>query len=311
MTSSRNDLSAALDRVLDTLAAPDEGRPPFSPDVKYTENGQPLKLNDGLWQTISSVEDFRIDALDPATSQAVFYGLINENGVLASLALRVKVTGSEITEIEAVRVPTERSGPSLGANGSLSSQTMFMPRPLVEFDPAQFARPSPVWTDTTPVNVSRAAVVDAADAYFDGIEQDRSAGVPLDQYCARRENGIAVAHNPDLPPVGDGATQLPFFRLDCAEQLDSGFLGYISRVRRRHLVVDEERGLLFGVYLFDHGGTVASVDVAGGDTVVVPAGFRVPSTFLAPHLFKINDGKLVGIDTVLKAAPYGVPSGWE
>ena len=47
-------LEGFVDRYLDAMLAHDPGKVPFSPDVKFTENGQKLDLGDGLWRTITA-----------------------------------------------------------------------------------------------------------------------------------------------------------------------------------------------------------------------------------------------------------------
>lgn len=313
MGSDRKELAGHVDGVLDALAEHDSSRLPLANGARYTENGQELRMVDGLWQTTSSIGDFRIDAADPAAGRAVYYGTVIENGIPGLLSLRLGVTGREIAEIEAVIVRTEKPGEAVGVNATTSSQTMYAPRPLHEFDLSLFTEPDPVWAETsTRPSLSREGMIAAVNAYFDGVEQDRSADVPLAETCVRKENGVQVVNNPGLPPVGGTTTPFHVFDLGCAEQLDSGFFGYISGVRRRHLIVDQEHELLFGVYLFDHPGDVTAVDVTGVGKVAVPASFHAPSTFLAPHLFKIRDGKLIRIEAAVKeGVPYRMKSGWD
>ena len=47
-------LVGSMDRYLAALAAHDPGRLKVTPDVRFTEDGAPMKLGDGLWQTIGA-----------------------------------------------------------------------------------------------------------------------------------------------------------------------------------------------------------------------------------------------------------------
>lgn len=279
----RVELKRFADRVLDALTARDPSQLPAAADVRYTENGQPLALGKGLWRTFGSVGGYRIEAADPATGQAVYHGLVIENGIPGLLTLRVRVTETEIpeiAEIEAIIVRAEKAGASVGVTGSLSSYTMFAPRPPCEFDPPLLGEPDPIWAQaadgSTPVARSNAVAV--ADAYFDAIQAGPSVPLPIASGCERQENGVTTRYRS----------------------------GYVASVRRRHLVLDEERELLFGVYLLDHPGTLRP---DGEDEV--PQTYRVPSSFLAPHLFKIRDHGIVRVESTVKPVPYKMPFGWD
>src|SRR5690242_13589880 len=60
-------------------------------------------VGDGLWVSASEVPNtFKIYAVDPASSQVAFYGVMKELNKPLIVALRLKVIHGEITEIEHV-----------------------------------------------------------------------------------------------------------------------------------------------------------------------------------------------------------------
>ena len=92
-----------VDQTLAAMVAHDAHRLPLAPDVRYTENGQQLALNDGFWGTATAQGAYKHYFLDPRTEQAAFFGVMKENGANnVILGLRIKLEGRKISEIEAV-----------------------------------------------------------------------------------------------------------------------------------------------------------------------------------------------------------------
>src|ERR1700728_4442417 len=57
-------LNAYLDQVIAAMIAHDSSSLPLARDVKYTENGQLLKIGDGFWGTASGSPAYKIFADD-------------------------------------------------------------------------------------------------------------------------------------------------------------------------------------------------------------------------------------------------------
>jgi hypothetical protein len=95
-------LDGFVDRYLAALLAHDPSRAPLGKHVKFTENGQILKVGDALWGTISGFGKYKFYIEDPQDGQVGFFGTIRENDVAAILAVRLKVQDQKITEIETV-----------------------------------------------------------------------------------------------------------------------------------------------------------------------------------------------------------------
>jgi hypothetical protein len=76
----RKCLAGFMTTYLNALVAHDASKLPVTKNVKYTENGVRLNLNDGLWNTASAMPTYRVDVLDEESGQVGLLGKINENG---------------------------------------------------------------------------------------------------------------------------------------------------------------------------------------------------------------------------------------
>ncbi len=92
---------------------------------------------------------------------------------------------------------------------------------------------------------SRADLIKISNLYFDAIEQSSGTVAPFDDNCNRLENGMRTAGPPlngAAAAKGKGATQR------YADGIASGTFEVITAIQpRRVLVIDEEKGLTFGV----------------------------------------------------------------
>jgi hypothetical protein len=69
---------------------------------------------------------------------------------------------------------------------------------------------------------------------------------------------------------------------------------YIDQVKRRYLLVDEERGVVLPFALFE-----------------IPSGFSGARTLHIAELFKVAGGDIMKIHAIMVNQPFGTPSGWE
>jgi hypothetical protein len=280
-------LDGLVDRYLEALVAHDASRLPLRHGVRFTENGQTLRLDDGLWGTAEGLGDYRLHFADPEAGAAGYFGTIRESGRMALLALRLKVEGRRISEIE-----------TLVARGSGSDSG-----PANHYDAI---RPEPLLVEPLKAGErrSRAEMIAVANSYFEGLEQATAAVTPFEPTCKRRENGMVTAGNPDAPR--------PMAKLSCGEQFATGFSPFITEVRgRRFPLVDSERGLVLAFVSFDHSGRIKSVKLKDGSILHVPPPFDAPYSFLMAELFKVRNGQIAQIEAVLTTTPYAMPSGWS
>ena len=282
----RSCLEGFIDRYLDALVARDPARVPFAVDVKYTENGQELRLDQGLWKTASGDSTYRLYFADPVPGQVGFIGVIQENESPVIIALRLKVENRQIREAEMIASRVQQGGFARVENFTEPFAILLQPLAPEE-------------------RVPRAQLIAAANSYFTGLDTEESGtNVAFDERCQRRENGAVTANNPAADAGGMAA-------LGCKAQFDTGFSAFVTDIReRRFPVVDEERGLVYTVIFFDHAGDVESYTRPDGTVVPVGSAFRRPLTFMIGEVFKIVNGNIRQIEAVLLEVPYRMPSGW-
>src|ERR1700677_1345333 len=290
-TCDRACLTGILDQYLNAMVANNEKAAPVAPDVKYTENTARLPLNEGLWFTAAGLTNYKIVLVDPDASAAAFIGVVTEHMPPGQaprntlLALRVKVAKRQITEAEAVvvRNVNERNMANL-----------------------QTPRPALLETLTVAQRRPRADLIKISNLYFDAIEQSSGTVAPFDDNCNRLENGMRTA-GPPLP--GAGADARPSQR--CADGMNSGVFKVITGIKpRRVLVVDEEKGLTFGVYMFQHKG-LTQITMKDGSTRPAPYFVGTPVTMPMAEVFKIVKGNIREVEAIGVQIPYGLGPGWE
>ena len=285
----RAQLTLMLDRTLEALQARDPARLPVSPDVRYTENGQSLRLGKGLWATATPGGiGARAVFAEPETDQVGFFGTARENGNPAVVAMRLKAKSGALAEMETVICRHHER----------------------IFDPAAMAKPRKAFEETIPPTerCTREQLIAGGNAYFDGIERSDGAIIPVTEDCARIENGTQTTRN---TAVG-GRPGFPLWGMPVAAQIGTGYYAYIEAIRDRRVpLVDAERGLVLMVVCFDHPGNVKSVTVKGQGAIELPAFTQKPSTALIAEIFLVRDGKIAGIEAVLDFFPYGMRTGWE
>jgi len=286
-TCERECLKSFIDRYIAAMVAHDPASLPVSYDVKFTENGQELKLGDGLWGTIQSQGDYKLYFLDPETQEAGFFGTVIESGRQDIIGIRLHIqSGVRISQIE-----TQMARQSLGGGPGGGKPPVMTPKPIFYEDVPPNERRS------------REEMVAIADSYFEGLEHATETMTPFDPSCQRLENGMVTAGNPDAPPG--------MSRLSCGAQFATHFSPFISHVReRRYPIVDQQKGLVLAIAFFDHNGRIKDVKLADGSNLHVPPPFDAPFAFELFELFKIKDGKIMRVEAVLNTVPYGMKSGW-
>src|SRR5262249_35256183 len=139
---------------------------------------------------------------------------------------------------------------------------------------------------------SRARLEKLAAQYAKALGGGKASAVPFAPDCVVRENG--------KPPA-----------TSCADAIDTGIASAVTVAREhRNLLVDEEQGLVLALLATDHAGDVLTVRSAKADSVNVPDAFRVPSTYYQPTLFKVRDGRITRVETLVRPVFYGLSTGW-
>jgi len=283
------------EQYLAALGAHDPHRDPISPDARYTENGQELRMPDGLWRTVSAVGSYRLRVTDPETGHVLIFSDMTENGSPLILASRLRVRDRRIVEIETV-VARKDSNISAGASAGVQPRPeALVPRPA--FDqilPPEQRRP-------------RWQMIRIADSYFRALENNNGVDTvpPFDDDCHRIENGVATTNAP-LTPGRPRST----VNMTCKEAFGLGYYREDTRMRgMRFLAVDEERGLVAVNGFFDHDAALRSYKLNDGQTQTVTR--TAPWTWMISEVFKIRDGRIWQVEAVLLSVPYGMKSNWS
>jgi hypothetical protein len=267
-------LRRALDRTLDALMEHCPCSLPLAPGFRYTENSILVEPGMGLWQSARAVRDYGIPLVDPERGEAGWFGALDERGLFAMLAFRIRVERGLITEMEAIVARPEKPA----QNGQLreATFTLFVPPLSADLEPDAFqAAPQALMR---PSAAHRAALATVLEQYQAACERRDAAAARLGKDAVRRENGHPAADFTDSPTA----------RLT-------------SLRGRRPLVIDAAQGLALDVVLRDN----AALSSAA------PPEFRSPWTDLHARLFKVERGEVTRLEELVRRLPYGQGSGWD
>ena len=282
----RDCLESLVGDVIEAMLAHDPSRLPLAPGVRYSENGQFLALNDGLWGTAGQIakpgkDDDATVLADPDNGTAAYWGLTNEHGTPGVLALRILVGSGQILEIEAIDVREESQGPRGG------TVTLMRPPLPVELNAASLGALDPVFRG--PTARPSAILPSLLTAYFDGLERHSSKGVRFKPDCIRRDNGVQASLGCAAQMNGDGTSP-------------NGLYNHTTAVRdRRILITDVEHGIVLAVAMVDNPGT---------GPANLPAPQLVPGTYMIPQLIKVDNGSISRVEGLVKWMPFGYTSAW-
>ena len=282
---------ACLERIADQYMAAmvthDATKAPLASNFILTENTVRLPPTEGLWFTAAGLGDFKFHIADLKTGQVVWTGIVKEHAKPVLLSVRLKVVNRKITEAESIvarDVTEEKNLANLKA----------IPPGFNDFlAPAE--------------RVSREEMVRVTDVYFAALDTMDSSKVPWEEPAFRIENGIVTCGTiPNMvrPAAGgppSGSCISPGGKVPYA-------LKTVHNVKpRRTPVIDEEKGITWGLYVFNHRG----VDkIAVPDGTVVESFFKSPNSMPWADMFKTKNGKLKGIFAFGITVPYGTNDGW-
>lgn len=277
-------LEGIADQYLTAMVAHDAAKAPFAENVKFTENTIKLPLTEGLWFTSSGLGDFKIYICDLKTGQVAWVGAVKEHDKPVILSLRLKVVNRLITEAESIVI-----------------------RDVDEKNLANFKITAPAFAETLAPSdrVSREEMLRIPELYFDALKILNDKDVPFDDDCYRLENGMLTAGTfPGAPEPPPGMPASP----KCRNGEIPPILKTIYNVKpRRTPVVDEEKGITWGIYCFNHRG-LASVEMPDGS--IQPTYFNTPNTMPVSEIFRSKNGTIRGIWGLGTAMPYGIGDGW-
>jgi len=283
--ATREDLYAAADAYLEALAKQDASRLNWAYDVVFTENNVQLAIGDGLWNTLTAIRaNYDVKAADPQTGQVSWFGIIEESGDAAVMALRLGLKDGRIAEVETIVCRPSELGP------------------FPQIDEGRRPRAS-LLADVAPEQRRpRARMISIADGYFDTLQcNDGELFTHFTDDCDRIENGLQTTN----VKIED----YPIAAMGTADQFRLGQYIYDDRLRdRRFPLVDEEKGLVLAAGFIDHSGRIK--DVTWTDGSQHKSIFTFPHSFVLLEIFKIVDGKIADVEAVFVTVPYNMVSPW-
>lgn len=222
-------LVAMLDGYLAAVVAHDPALADLAASFRETQNAVETSAGEGIWTTATALGP-SVRYADPATSEAGYYGMVDEPDGPAITGLRVKVEDGSVSEAEWI---IAREG-------------------MTFYNPAGFARnlPRSAVPEGSPP-AERDAAIGAAKSYFNGIAAADGTLVRAHPDCYRVENGsYNVGSMPGQPrrtedsPAGDGIS-LP---------LAPGVTSCITGFENLHSITEDVIDRRF--FYDEHAGTV-------------------------------------------------------
>jgi hypothetical protein len=267
-------LEAIGDQYRAAYVAHDPDKAPISRRVRFVENHVEMPFPDATWDTVTREVGPALTLSDPVNGQVGIYTSIMQNDTPGFLAIRLKVEGQMITQIEHI-ISTKRN---------LSAP----PTPIGDVD--KFVH-SPHLNQAVPKAKCRprAEMVRLADGYFETLENNDGT-IRVTRFsptATRHENGMV------FPEIEKG--------------FQSGRYLFNERVRDRdEFLVDEYRCIVMARGFIDHKGVMDDYKLTDGTPT--RSIFREPHSWAFLEMFKLEDGMITGVEAVFIGAPYNMRS---
>jgi hypothetical protein len=185
--------------------------------VRFTEDTVEMKLGDGLWKNITGLRPYRQDFIDVREGIVGTHTVVEENGMPVLLALRLKVFGLAISEVETMVVRNRQEG------------VLFQPDAFKTPNPGMAYEPKKSELDTREEMVRIASLYPAGLRAGSFLDPD----VPMSNDAYRFENGQKMA--------GPGCT----FRPPSCEHMKSQAVPKLAGLTYSVVAVDEEMGVVW------------------------------------------------------------------
>lgn len=255
--------------------AHDPARAPLAARVRFTENNVEMALPEGSWDTVTQEVGPALTLSDPVTGNVGVYTSIMQNEVPGFLAIRLKVRGRKIVEVEHVVATSRNLAPPVTV-GNVAGPF---------YDP-DFARPV-----KDGERMGRAELIALANGYFSTLEKNDGTirGMRIAPEASRIENGMVFS--------------------DVLKGFRNGFYRFNDRVRDRDFfLVDEVRGVVMARAFIDHKGRVDRYTLLDGTAMRSP--YQEPQTWGVLEMFKIRQGEITAIGATFVQTPYYMRSPW-
>jgi hypothetical protein len=268
-------LEAIGDKYRAAYLAHDPSKAPFAAHVRFTENNVEMPFPDGTWDTVTQEVGPHLTLSDPQTGGVGIFTAIRQREVPGFLAVRLKIEGRRITEVEQI-ISTKRN---------LSSP----PTPIGDVD--AYALDPIIDRPVPPAKrASRKALIAHANGYFDTLQHNNGQirGTCFHPEATRRENGLLFK--------------------DIKGGFESGRYAFNDRVRREVVLVDEVRQVAMARGFIDHKGVMDEYRLTDGTRT--KSVFQEPQSWGLLESFKVTDGCIAAVVATFYQAPYYTVSPW-
>ncbi len=292
----RDCLIKLTDDYVAALANHDPNAVPLAADARFVENVTRMNVGEGLWSTATGgATAFSLHVPDAENQTAGWLGMIENKGEPAMVAIRLKLEDGKIVEAEHL-------------------VTTIRPE---QMERVQTLRAGLLTEIPVASRMPHDDLISIGASYYDALDDNDGTKTPFAADCERHENGMITA-GPG-PRVGAGpnnAGAAPIAR-DCAGQLSSNVMAYITKIdNRRVFAADPQTGLVMGLSHFRHPMDFEPYPVKALDGSTIMYGkdrfpFE-PFDLPAAHVYKVGaDGKVHEIEAMGFQTALNAPTGWE
>jgi hypothetical protein len=273
-------LTALADQYVQALLKKDPSSLPWAERVRFAGNNVPMMVGDGLWGSVRGNAKAALQVADPELGTVVWFGWIEEHGLPAHVALRLKVRDRRIVEVETIAGRQGNPGP---------------------FSPAAEWRLDPVYDRELPqdARTPRERMADIVQGYYATLQgNDGTLFAQFTPQCRHVTNGVTTVDGPDKAS-------------SCQALFGRGVFRPVERVRDRQIrAVDEARGIVVASAMLDRPADFVDYRTTDGRP-------RKVEDITHPHsqgmveFFRIENGRIAHVEGVSALMPYGMPSPWK
>jgi hypothetical protein len=318
----RDRIIGITNTYLSALVAHDPAAAPLAENIAFVENIQKMSPGEGLWESaVSGPTSFAIYVPDVENQTAGFLGM------MTYMAPPPPALSDEVAEIVAASEETEETAENAAEveqpvmvalrlkleNGKITkAEHLLAGIRENNMDTLQTPRRGLVTEIPEGERMGHDELIKIGASYYDALDDNDGTLMPFAPDCERHENGMITAgEGAGAGPNNAGTGEIA---RDCAGQLSSKVMTYISRIdNRRVFAADPVTGLAMGFSHFRHAMDTGPYEAfnADGSTTTVEMNFD-PFDLPAAHVFKIGaDGMVHEIEAMGFVAPYNAPTGWE
>jgi hypothetical protein len=244
-------LRTLLDQYLDAVIKHDPKATSLAVGFRQTENAINVSPGGGVWKTVTGLGKMQRRYLDEVSGQAGFYGLIEEDGSVALVTVRLRIENRKLTEAEWYLARANDPGLSGPRQPGRPPANLLNPEYVT-------ANPPPDRVVPKAQRLSRDELVAVVNSYFDAITSHDGAIALTHPGCGRAENGSPAPAGRFFPPAAPrtpattpaaGAPPAPTASAnDCVSGLANFNLSMV--VARRIPLVDQEAQVALGMAVF-------------------------------------------------------------